>query len=77
MNPRAYGVQFEMYAGTSGFAFVQNHRDGGQPIAIFSSLDQSIEFFGDCDIPNHCNTTEIKIQHLEIVTSVTISITRK
>ena len=34
-----------MYAGTSGFAFLQNVNDGGQPIAIMSSLDRSIEFF--------------------------------
>ena len=43
MHPRAYGIQFEMYAGTSGFAFLQNQRDGGQPVAIFNSLYQSFE----------------------------------
>ena len=51
MHPRAYGIQFEMYAGTSGFAFLQNQRDGGQPIALFNSLDQYCELFGDADIP--------------------------
>ena len=59
INPRAYGIQFEMYAGTSGFAFLQNQRDGGQPVVIMSPLDKSTEFFGDCDIPNHYNKTEI------------------
>ena len=51
-HPKAYGVQFEMYAGTSGFAFLQNQQDGAQPIALFNSLDKSCEFFGDLDIPN-------------------------
>ena len=41
MHPRAYGIQFEMFAGTAGFAFLQNQQDGGQPIAMFKSLDQS------------------------------------
>ena len=59
IDPRAYGIQFEMYAGTSGFAFLQNQQDGGQPIAIMSSLDRPIEIFGDVDIPNHCNKTEV------------------
>ena len=58
-HPRAYGIQFEMYAGTSGFAFSQNQQDGAQPVAIFYSLDRSSEFFGDCDTPNHYNKTEI------------------
>ena len=53
MHHRAYGIQFEMYGGTSGFVFSQKQQDGARPIAIFSSLDRSIEFFGDCDIPNH------------------------
>ena len=59
MNPRSGGVFVEMYAGTSGFAFSQNVNDGGQPIAIFQSLDRSIEFVGDCDIPNHYNKIEL------------------
>ena len=58
-HPRAYGIQFEMYGGTSGFAFLQNIVDGAQPIALFNSLDKSCEFFGDLDIPNHYNKTEI------------------
>ena len=49
-NPRAYCIQFELYAATSGFAFLQNQQDGAQPIAIFNSLDKSVEFFGDIDI---------------------------
>ena len=43
MHPRAYGTQFAMYAGTSGFAFLQNQQDGGQPIAIFDLLDRSCD----------------------------------
>ena len=51
LNPRVNGY-FELYAGTSGITFLQNIVDGSQPIAIFSSLDKSVEFFGDLDIPN-------------------------
>ena len=51
LHPRAYGIQFEMHAGTSGFAFLQNLNDGGQPIAMFNSLDRSCDLFGDVDIP--------------------------
>ena len=58
-HPRAYGVQFEMYAGTSGFAFLRNQQDGAQPIALFNSLDKSCEFFGDLDIPNFYNKSKI------------------
>ena len=52
MHPRAYGIKFEMFAGTAGFAFLRNQQDGGQPIAMFKSLDQSCDFLGDVDIPN-------------------------
>ena len=38
---------------------LQNQRDGAQPMAIFSSLDQSVELVGDVDIPNHYNKTEL------------------
>ena len=58
LNPRL-NVQFELYAGTSGFTFLQNIVDGSQPIAIFNSLDKSVEFFGDLYIPNFYNTAEI------------------
>ena len=51
LNPRSGGVYFEIYAGTSGIPFLQNQQDGAQPIAIFNSLDQSCELFGDVDIP--------------------------
>ena len=44
-----------MYAGTSGFSFLQNIVDGSQPIAISNSIDKSVEFFGDLDIPNFYN----------------------
>ena len=36
---------FELHAGTSGFTFLQNIVDGSQPVAIFNSLDKSVEFF--------------------------------
>ena len=58
LNPRV-NYYFEMYAGTSGFTFLQNIVDGSQPIAIFNSLDKSVEFFGELGIPNHYNKTEI------------------
>ena len=48
-----------MYAGTSGITFLQNTVDGSQPIAIFNSLDKSVEFLGDLDIPNFYNKTEV------------------
>ena len=48
-----------MYAGTSGCAFLQNINDGGQPIALFNSLDQSCGFFGDDDIQNHYDRNSI------------------
>ena len=44
MNPTSGGVYFEIYAGTSGSIFLQNIADGGQPLAISNSLDQSIDF---------------------------------
>ena len=50
---------FEMYAGTSGITFLQNTVDGSQPIAMFNSLNKSVEFFGDPDIPNFHNKTEV------------------
>ena len=59
INRRACGIQFEMYAATSGFAFLQNIVDGAQPIAIFNSLHKSVEFFGDLDIPNFYNEAEV------------------
>ena len=58
LHPRLNGY-FELYAGTSGISFLQNIVDGGQPIAIFNSLDKSIEFFGELDIPNYYNKTEV------------------
>ena len=58
LNQRLNGY-FELHAGTSGITFLQNIVDGSQPIAIFNSLDKSVEFFGDLDIPNHYNKIEI------------------
>ena len=48
-----------MYASPNGISILQHISDGSQPIAIFNSLDKSIEFFGDLDIPNFYNKTEI------------------
>ena len=45
LNPRVNGY-FEMYAGTSGITFLQNIVDGSRPIAVFNSLDKSVEFLG-------------------------------
>ena len=58
LNPRWNGY-FEIYAGTSGIIFLQSTVDGSQPMAIFSSLNKSVEFFGDLGIPNLYNKTEI------------------
>ena len=57
INPRAYGIQFELYAASSGITCLQNHQDGSQPIASFNSLDKSVELFGDLDIPTLYNKT--------------------
>ena len=51
--------QFEIYPAPNGISFLQHNSDGSQPIAIFNSLDKSVEFFGDLDIPNHYNKTEV------------------
>ena len=58
LNPRV-NYYFGLYAGTSGMTFLQNTVDGSQPIAIFNSLDKSVEFFGNLDIPNFYNKTEV------------------
>ena len=59
LDPRAYGIYFELYAGTSGISFLQNYRDGSEPLAIFNSIDKSVDFFGDVNIPNYYNKEEI------------------
>ena len=51
-------MYFEIYAAPSGISFLQHIVDGFQPIAIFSSLDESVEIFGDWDIPNFYNQNE-------------------
>ena len=48
-----------MYAGTSGITFLQNIVDGSQPTAIFNSLDKSVEFLGDLDIPNFYDKAKV------------------
>ena len=60
MHPRnCDGTVFEMISGTLNFAFRQNSAHGGQPIAIFNSLDRSCQFFGNCSIPNFYNSSAI------------------
>ena len=58
LNPRVNGY-FEIYSAPNGISFLQHISDGSQPIAIFNSLDKSVEFFGDLDIPNFYNKTEL------------------
>ena len=58
LHPR-FNIYFELYAGASGITFLQNIVDGSQPIAIFNSLNKSVEFFRDLDIPNFYNKTEV------------------
>ena len=48
-----------MYAAPNGISILQHISDGSQPIAIFNSLDKSVDLFGDFDIPNFYNKTEI------------------
>ena len=48
-----------MYAAPNGISCLQRNSDGSQPIVIFSSLDKSVELFGDPDIPNFYNKTEV------------------
>ena len=48
-----------MYAGPNGISILQHISVGSQPIAIFNSLDKSVEFFGGLDIPTFCNITEV------------------
>ena len=59
MDPKSGGIHVEVYSGTTAIIFLQNTVDGGQPLAIFNSLDRSITSFGDCDIPNHYNRNEL------------------
>ena len=50
---------FELHAGTSGFTLLQNIVGGSQPITIFNSLNKSVGFFGDLDIPGFYNKIEM------------------
>ena len=54
LNPRL-NLYFELFAGTSGFTFLQHIVDGSQPRAIFNSFDESVKFFGDLDILDFYN----------------------
>ena len=48
-----------MYAAPNGISMLQHISDGSQSIAIFNSLDKSVEFFGDLDIPNFYDKAEV------------------
>ena len=50
-------MYFEIYAAPNGISFLQHIVDGSQPIAIFNSLDKSVEFFRDLDIHNFYDKT--------------------
>ena len=58
LNPRVSGY-YEIYAAPNGISLLQHSSDGSQPIAIFNSLDKSVEFFGNLNIPNFYNKTEV------------------
>ena len=58
LNPRVNNY-FEIYPAPNCISFLQHNSDGSQPIAVFNSLDKSVEFFGDIDIPNRYNKTEL------------------
>ena len=58
LNPRV-NYYFEIYSAPTCISFLQHNSDGSQPIAIFNSLDKSVEFFGDLDILKFYNQTEV------------------
>ena len=58
LNPRVNGY-YDIYSAPNGISLLQHSSVGSQPIAIFNSLDESVDFFGDLAIPNHCNKTEV------------------
>ena len=58
LNPRVNGY-FETYAAPNSISILQHVSDGSQPIAMFNSLDKSVEFFGGLDIPNFYDKAEV------------------
>ena len=48
-----------MYAAPNGISILQHISNGSQPIAIFNSINKSVESCGDLDIPNFYNKTYI------------------
>ena len=58
LNPRV-NCYFEIYSAPNDISCLQHNSDGSQPIAMFNSLGKSIEFFGDLDMSNCYNKTEI------------------
>ena len=59
LNPRINDY-FEIYSAPNGISFLQHNSDGSQPVAILNSLDKSVEFFGNIDIPDFYNKTEVR-----------------
>ena len=66
---------FEMHAAPNGISILQHISDGSQPIAIFNSLDKSVEFFSDLHIPSFYNKAEVDnlITNLNLVNYYTKS----
>ena len=64
-------MYFEIYAAPNGISFLQHNSDGSQPIAIFNSLDKSVEFFRCLYIPDFYNENETDnlITNLNVVNS--------
>ena len=48
-----------MYAAPNGISILQHIPYGSQPTAMLNSLDKSVRLFGDLDIPNFYNKTEV------------------
>ena len=59
-----------MYAGPSGISILQHIPDGSQPIAIFNSLNKSVEFFVDLDTPDFYGNIETHAIDGELSSSI-------
>ena len=55
-----------------GFSFLQHTSAGSQPIAIFNSLDKSVDFFGNLAIPNFYNKAEVDTLIFNIYTKTEV-----
>jgi len=58
LNPRVNGY-VEMYGGPMGISFLQHTSAGAQPIVTFNSINKSVDFFGNLNIPNVYNKAEV------------------